>query len=192
MDYDKRAGLSVAQPLLKFIEQEALPGTGIDSSAVLNGFAALIRQMAPRNAHLLEKRDALQAKIDDAYTGRDGEPLDSKAQLKLLREIGYLVPEPAPFSIETGNVDVELSDIAGPQLVVPVTNPRYVLNAANARWGSVYDALYGTDAIPEEDGATRSGPYNPARGTKIIARGKLILDRVAALTRGRHDQDIRY
>jgi malate synthase len=192
MHYEKRAGLSVAQPLLNFIEQEVLPGTGIDSGTVWNGFAALIRQMAPRNAHLLEKRDALQAKIDDAYTGRDGEPLDVKAQIKLLRDIGYLVPEPAAFKIETGNVDVELSETAGPQLVVPVTNPRYVLNAANARWGSVFDALYGTDAISEEDGATRGGPYNPLRGAKVIARGKQILDRVAPLARGQHGQASRY
>ena len=192
MEYEKRAGLSVAKPLLSLIEQEALPGTGVESTTVWNGLAALVRRLAPRNAHLLEKRDALQAKIDDAYTGRDGEPLVSKAQIKLLREIGYLVPEPAPFSIETGNVDVELSDIAGPQLVVPVTNPRYVLNAANARWGSVYDALYGTDAISEEGGATRSGPYNPARGAKIIARGKKILDRVAALAHGQHEKAVRY
>ncbi len=192
MDYEKRAGLSVAQPLLSFIEQEALPGTGIDSSSVWNGFSALIRQMAPRNAHLLEKRDALQAKIDDAYTGRDGEPLDVNAQIKLLRDIGYLVPEPAAFKIETRNVDVELSETAGPQLVVPVTNPRYVLNAANARWGSIFDALYGTDAISEADGATRGGAYNPVRGAKIIARGKQILDLVAPLARGRHAEATRY
>jgi malate synthase len=192
MDYEKRAGLSVAKPLLNFIEQEALPGTGIDSSTLWNGFAALIRQMAPRNAHLLEKRDALQAKIDDAYTGRDGEPLDVNAQIKLLRDIGYLVPEPAAFEIETQNVDVELSETAGPQLVVPVTNPRYVLNAANARWGSIFDALYGTDAISEEDGATRGGSYNPVRGAKITARGKQILDRVAPLARGQHADATRY
>ena len=192
MEYEKRAGLSVASSVLSFIEQEVLPGSGIDSTTVWNGFAALIRQLAPRNAHLLEKRDALQAKIDDAYTGRDGEPVDAPAQLKLLREIGYLVPEPAAFKIETGNVDVELSEIAGPQLVVPVTNPRYVLNAANARWGSVYDALYGTDAISEDDGATRGGPYNPVRGAKIIARGKQILDKVAPLARGTHEQATRY
>ncbi|MBS0418134.1 MAG: malate synthase G [Proteobacteria bacterium] len=192
MSYDKRAGLSVAQSLLSLIEQEVLPGTGIDATTVWNGFAALVRQLAPRNAHLLERRDALQAKIDDAYTGRDGEPQDANRQRKLLREIGYLVAEPAPFRIETGNVDVELSEIAGPQLVVPVTNPRYVLNAANARWGSVYDALYGTDAIAEDDGATRGGQYNPVRGAKIIARGKQILDRVAPLARGEHRQVTRY
>jgi len=192
MDYEKRAGLSVARPLLSLIEQEVLPGTGIDSITLWNGLAALIRQLGPRNAHLLEKRDALQAKIDDAYTGRDGEPLTIHAQIKLLRDIGYLAPEPAPFRIDTGNVDTELSQIAGPQLVVPVTNPRYVLNAANARWGSVYDALYGTDAISEDDGATRSGPYNPVRGAQVIARGKKILDRVAPLARGGHGEATRY
>jgi malate synthase len=192
MSYDKRAGLSVAQPLLSLIEQDVLPGTGIDATTVWNGFAALVRQLAPRNTHLLERRDSLQARIDDAYTGRDGEPQDANRQLELLREIGYLVAEPAPFSIDTRNVDVELSEIAGPQLVVPVTNPRYVLNAANARWGSVYDALYGTDAIAEDGGATRSGQYNPVRGAKIIARGKQILDRVAPLARGEHRQATRY
>ena len=192
MSYEKRAGLSVAHCLLNLIEQEVLPGTGIDSTTVWNGFAVLVRQLAPRNAHLLERRDALQAKIDDAYTGRDGGPFDVNAQLKLLREIGYVVPEPARFQIETGNVDVELSNIAGPQLVVPVTNARYVLNAANARWGSVYDALYGTDAVSEEGGATRAGKYNPARGAKIIARGKQILDTAAPLARGRHEQATRY
>jgi malate synthase len=192
MGYEKRAGLSVAQPLLGLIESEALPGTGVDSSALWSGFAALLRQLAPRNAQLLEKRDGLQAKIDDAYTGRDGAPLDVKAQIELLRATGYLVPEPAPFKIDSRNVDLELSETAGPQLVVPVTNPRYVLNAANARWGSVYDALYGTDAIPEDTGATRAGKYNPVRGAKIMARGKEILDRVAPLARGHHGQAVRY
>ncbi|HWM65491.1 MAG TPA: malate synthase G [Steroidobacteraceae bacterium] len=192
MDYEKRAGLSVAQPLLSLIEREALPGTGVDGSALWNGFAAMLRQLAPRNAQLLEKRDGLQAKIDDRYTGRDGAPLDVKAQIELLREIGYLLPEPAPFRIDSRNVDVELTGIAGPQLVVPVTNARYVLNAANARWGSVYDALYGTDAVSEEGGATRAGKYNPVRGAKIIARGKEILDRVAPLARGHHAQAVRY
>jgi len=110
----------------------------------------------------------------------------------LLREIGYLTPEPSPFKIDSRNVDLELSDIPGPQLVVPVTNARYVLNAANSRWGSIYDALYGTDAIPEDDGATRAGKYNPVRGQKVIARGKQILDTAAALARGRHDQAVRY
>jgi malate synthase len=192
MGYEKRAGLSVAQPLLGLIESEVLPGTGVDSSALWSGFAALLRQLAPRNAQLLEKRDGLQAKIDDAYTGRDGAPLDVTAQIELLRATGYLVPEPAPFGIDSRNVDLELSETAGPQLVVPVTNPRYVLNAANARWGSVYDALYGTDAIPEDAGATRAGKYNPVRGAKIMARGKEILDRVAPLARGHHGQAVRY
>jgi malate synthase len=192
MVYEKRAGLSIAQPLLNLIEREALPDTGVDNSALWAGFAALLRQLAPRNAQLLEKRDALQAKIDDGYTGRDGAPLDVKAEIEVLRAIGYLVPEPAAFRIDSRNVDAELSVMAGPQLVVPVTNARYVLNAANARWGSVYDALYGTDAIGEEDGATRAGKYNPLRGAKIIARGKQILDTVAPLARGRHEQAVRY
>jgi malate synthase len=192
MGYEKRAGLSVAQPLLSLIEQEVLPGSAVDSSALWNGFAALLRQLAPRNAQLLSKRDGLQAKIDEWYAARGGKPLDVKAQIALLREIGYLIPEAAPFKIDSRNVDVELSAIAGPQLVVPVTNARYVLNAANARWGSVYDALYGTDAIAEEDGATRAGKYNPLRGAKIIARGKKILDMAAPLTRGSHEQAVRY
>jgi malate synthase len=192
MGYEKRAGLSVAQPLASLIEREALPGTRIDGSALWNGFAALLRQLAARNAQLLEKRDALQAKIDDRYTGRDGAPLDVKAQIDLLREIGYLLPEPPAFKIESRNVDTELTDIAGPQLVVPVTNARYVLNAANARWASLYDALYGTDAVSEEDGATRAGKYNPVRGAKIMARGKQILDSIAPLARGHHEQAVRY
>jgi malate synthase len=192
MGYEKRAGLSVAQPLLSLIEHEALPGSAVDSSALWNGFAALLRQLAPRNAQLLSKRDGLQTKIDEWYVARVGKPLDVKAQIALLREIGYLIPEPAPFKIDSRNVDVELSDIPGPQLVVPVTNARYVLNAANARWGSVYDALYGTDAIAEADGATRAGKYNPLRGAKIIARGKKILDMAAPLARGNHEQAVRY
>jgi malate synthase len=192
MNYEQRAGLSVAQPLLSFIEREALPGTAVDTSALWNGFATLLRQLAPRNAQLLGKRADLQSRIDSWYATHSGRPVDVKAQTAFLREIGYLVAEPAPFRIDSRNVDVELSEIAGPQLVVPVTNARYVLNAANARWGSVYDALYGTDAIPEDDGATRAGKYNPVRGAKIIARGKMILDMAAPLARGHHEQAVRY
>ena len=192
MAYEKRAGLSVAHPLLSLIEREALPGTAVDAAALWQGFAALLRQLAPLNRDLLAKRDRLQAQIDQWYQSRGGQPVDVKAQLALLREIGYVTPEPAPFKIDSRNVDAELSDIPGPQLVVPVTNARYVLNAANARWGSVYDALYGTDAIPEEDGATRAGKYNPMRGAKVIARGKKILDMAAPLTRGTHEQAVRY
>ena len=192
MAYEKRAGLSVAHPLLSLIEREALPGTAVDVTAFWQGFAGLLRQLAPLNRDLLAKRDGLQAQIDGWYQAHSGQPIDVKAQLAMLRDIGYVIPEPAPFKIDSQNVDAELSEIPGPQLVVPVTNARYVLNAANARWGSIYDALYGTDAIPEEDGATRAGKYNPVRGAKIIARGKQILDMAAPLTRGVHEQAVRY
>jgi malate synthase len=192
MEYQKRAGLSVAQPLLTLIEREVLPGIAVDASALWTGFAALLRQLAPRNRELLLKRDRLQAQIDAWYRDRGGQPIDVEAQIALLRDIGYLVPEPAAFQLDSRNVDVELSELAGPQLVVPVTNARYVLNAANARWGSLYDALYGTDAIPEDDGAARAGPYNGVRGAKVIARGKKILDGAAPLARGLHEQAVRY
>jgi malate synthase len=192
MGYEKRAGLGIAQPLLDFIEREALPGTGVEAAAFWQGIAALVGRFSPRNKELLGKRDALQSQIDTWYAARAGQPIDVTAQIALLREIGYLTPEPTPFKIDSRNVDVELSDIPGPQLVVPVTNARYVLNAANARWGSVYDAFYGTDAIAEEDGATRAGKYNPVRGQKVIARGKQILDMAAPLARGHHDQAVSY
>jgi malate synthase len=192
MSYEKRAGLSVAQSLLSFIENEALPGTGVEKAAFWDGLAVLISDLAPRNAKLLERRDILQARIDRWYSDRTGLPSDVGAQMEFLREIGYLSPEPEPFEITTTGVDAELAQTAGPQLVVPVTNPRYVLNAANARWGSLYDALYGTDAIAEEPGATRGGQYNPARGRKVIARGRAILDQSAPLARGHHAQAVQY
>jgi len=192
MGYEKRAGLSIAKPLLTFIEREALSGSGVAGTVFWNGLSTLVSELSARNRALLEKRDLLQSKIDAWYLERAGKPVDVAAQASLLREIGYLSAEPAPFRIDTRGVDAELSEIAGPQLVVPVTNARYVLNAANARWGSVYDALYGTDAIPEDDGATRSGPYNPVRGARIIARGKKILDMAAPLSGGQHEQAVRY
>ncbi len=192
MGYERRANLGVASTLVSFIEGEALPGSGVDTAAFWNGLAGLLGRFAARNRQLLDIRDRLQSRIDQWSQGHTGRPLDVASHIAFLREIGYLGPEPAPFKIDTRNVDVELSEIAGPQLVVPVTNARYVLNAANARWGSLYDALYGTDAIPEDDGATRSGTYNPVRGAKIIARGKHILDSVAPLCEGRHEQVVRY
>jgi malate synthase len=192
MGYEKRASLSVAQPLLDFVEREALPETGVEAATFWKGLAALVGRLSARNKELLGKRDALQSQIDAWYAGRAGQPADVPAQIALLREIGYLTPDARPFKIDSRNVDVELSAIPGPQLVVPVTNARYVLNAANARWGSVYDALYGTDAIAEGDGATRAGKYNPLRGQKVIARGKQILDTAAPLAHGRHDQAVRY
>jgi malate synthase len=192
MEYAKRSSLSVAQPLANFVEKEALPGSGIEPARFWDGLAALIGRLAPRNKELLAKRDRLQAQIDQWYDARAGKAVDVQGQIAFLREIGYLTPEPASFKIGTGNVDTELSEIAGPQLVVPVTNARYVLNAANARWGSLYDALYGTDAIPEDGGATRAGKYNPVRGEKVIARGRKILDLAAPLAKGSHEQATRY
>jgi malate synthase len=192
MEYEKRGNLSVAQPLLSFVEREALPGTGIAAPRFWDGLGTLVARLAPQNKELLAKRDFLQSRIDQWYEARAGKPVDVASQIPFLREIGYLTPEPAPFKIDSRDVDVELSEIAGPQLVVPVTNPRYVLNAANARWGSLYDALYGTDAISEEGGATRAGKYNPVRGQKVIARAKEILDRAVPLARGRHEEAVRY
>ena len=192
MAYEKRSGLNIDSSLLSFIEHEALPGTGVDGARFWAGFATLLSQLSGRNGELLRKRDALQAQIDRWYQSRAGKPVDVAAQIAYLREIGYLIAEPARFEIETRNVDVELSETAGPQLVVPVTNPRYVLNAANARWGSLYDALYGTDALPEDNGATRAGKYNPIRGAKVIAQAKKLLDTAAPLARGHHEQAVRY
>jgi malate synthase len=177
------AGLSVAPPLYDFLAQEALPGTGIDATAWFEGLAGLLARLAPRNAALLAKRDALQAQLDDWHRAQRGQPHDPEAAEAFLRGIGYLLPDPGPVAARTANVDPEIAGTAGPQLVVPVTNARYALNAANARWGSLYDALYGTDAL----GTPASpGPYDPARGARVMARGRALLDQVAPLAGASH------
>ncbi len=178
-----RAGLQVDGGLANFIEKEAIAGTGLDVAAFWSGFAALLGRLAPRNAALMARRDQLQAAIDDWYRGTTGQPFDVAAHRKELERIGYLVEQPQPFHIATRNVDRELSQVAGPQLVVPASNARYALNAANARWGSLYDALYGTDAL----GTPPTGKgYDKARGAEVIARGRKFLDDTAPLAGSSH------
>ncbi|MBK4718250.1 malate synthase G [Azospirillum sp. YIM DDC1] len=179
-------GLQVATELHRFIENEALPGTGVTPEQFWSGLDAILHDLAPRNRALLAKRDQLQAQIDEWYRSRRGQPLDRAAHTEFLKEIGYLLPEGPDFAVTTENVDPEISTTAGPQLVVPVMNARYALNAANARWGSLYDALYGTDAIPDTDGAERTAGYNPKRGEKVIAFARDVLDRAAPLSDGSH------
>lgn len=178
-DFVARAGLSVARPLAEFIEGEALPGTGIKGDAFWQGTATIFARFGPENRELLATRDRMQAAIDAWHRERQGTPHDSAAYQAFLREIGYLVDEPEPFTIDTAGVDPEVATMAGPQLVVPVLNARFLLNAANARWGSLYDALYGTDALP---GTARPGGYDAERGAAVIARAKAFLDDAAPLS----------
>ncbi len=186
MDAVEAGGLTVARELHDFVTREALPGTGIDAAHFWAELAALVREFAPRVRALLARRDTLQSQIDTWHAAHPARPIDPVAYQAFLREIGYLVPEPADFAIATANVDPEIATIAGPQLVVPVTNARYALNAANARWGSLYDALYGTDAIAEDGGATRGPGYNKTRGERVIARARAVLDQAAPLAAGSH------
>lgn len=181
--HEDRAGLKVAGELIALIEQDVLPGLGLDAAAFWNGAAAIFERFAPENRALLARRDALQAQIDDWHRARRGQPYDVAASQAFLKEIGYLVDEPGPFTIGTEGVDAEIARMAGPQLVVPVLNARFLLNAANARWGSLYDALYGTDALGDLPGG---GGYDAARGARVVARAKAFLDEAAPLAEGSH------
>ena len=185
-DRIEAGALQVDKELYEFINNEALPGTGVSSEAFWSGLDRVIHNLSPRNRELLATRDELQAKIDAWYQESRSEASDLPAYKTVLREIGYLVPEGVDFTVSTANVDPEISTIAGPQLVVPVTNARYALNAANARWGSLYDALYGTDAISEEGGAERTSRYNQVRGARVIAFARDFLDAAAPLAIGSH------
>ncbi|WP_054813962.1 malate synthase G [Nocardia arizonensis] len=179
-------GLQVARVLHEFIENEALPGTGVDSAAFWAGAEGVIDDLAPRNRALLAERDEIQGKLDAWHAEHRGANYDKAAYKNYLTEIGYLRPEPAAFGISTQNVDDEIATTAGPQLVVPVMNARFAINAANARWGSLYDALYGTDAIPETGGAERGRGYNKVRGDKVIEWARNFLDDAVTLITGSH------
>jgi malate synthase len=185
-------GLEVATSLFRFIEDRVLPGTGVDSMRFWQGFDAIVKDLAPKNALLLAERDRLQKELDVWHKSNPGPIRDMAAYRGFLEQIGYLVPVPANVQSTTSNVDAELALQAGPQLVVPILNARYALNAANARWGSLYDALYGTDVIPETGGAEKSGGYNPVRGAKVIAFARDFLDQIAPLAHGSHAQATGY
>ena len=180
------AGLHVDEALHSLLVNDIAPGTGVDPDAFWQGVANIWATLGPENRRLLAERESLQEQIDQWHRERKDDVFDAGAYETFLREIGYLHPEPEAFSISTENVDPEIAHIAGPQLVVPVMNARYALNATNARWGSLYDALYGTDAIPEEGGAERGGSYNPLRGDRVIAWAKDFLNTHCPLTRGSH------
>ncbi len=179
----EKFGLQVDAGLARFLEEEALPGTGVTAEAFWQGLSELAHDFGPRNRALLDKREELQAAIDAWHVERRGQPHDAEAYEAFLREIGYLVEEGPDFEIDTDRIDPEIAEIPGPQLVVPITNARYALNAANARWGSLYDALYGTDALGD---APKPGPYDPERGARVIAWGRAFLDEAVPLAEGSH------
>ncbi|TPE51040.1 malate synthase G [Amaricoccus solimangrovi] len=188
-NFVERSELLVAPELATFIEAEALPGTGIEAGAFWAGFSALAHDLGPRNRALLARREALQSQIDDWHIARRGQPHDRDAYKAFLTEIGYLLPEGEDFTIDTENVDPEIATVPGPQLVVPITNARFALNAANARWGSLYDGLYGTDAM---GGLPAPGGYDRGRGARVVARARVFLDEAFPVEGTSHADARRY
>jgi len=184
--------LQVATNLYRFVEDKVLPGTGVDSAAFWQGFDAIVADLAPKNIALLAERDRLQGEIDSWHKAHPGPITDMPAYRAFLEQIGYLVPQPANVTTTTADVDAELAEQAGPQLVVPILNARYALNAANARWGSLYDALYGTDAISESGGAEKGKAYNPIRGARVIEFARTLLDQAAPLEAASHKDSAGY
>jgi malate synthase len=190
-DYVKAGNLQVAVELYEFINSEVLPGTGVDQEQFWSGLGSLVQELAPRNRELLKVRDEIQEKLNSWHRENNGD-FDFEKYKSFLNEIGYLEPETEDYQVTTEAVDEEVALQAGPQLVVPVNNARYAINAANARWGSLYDALYGTDAISEENGAEKGLGYNPVRGDKVIAYGRDFLDKAASLAEGSHKDAEKY
>jgi malate synthase len=188
----QKGGLQIAEELFNLVENDIAPGTGVDTDHFWTEFEAILNDLAPKNKALLAKRDDMQAQIDAWHKERTGQGHDAASYKAFLQEIGYLLPEGDDFKVTTQNVDEEIATQAGPQLVVPVKNARFALNAANARWGSLYDALYGTDAISEEGGAERAGGYNPTRGAKVIAFARNHLNNAAPLATGSHVDSTSY
>jgi len=185
-------GLKVNEELYHLVRDEIAPGTGVNADRFWKSFGEIVRDLAPKNRALLEKRDKLQKQIDQYHLARKGQPFNREEYKTFLKEIGYLIPEGKRFKVTTANVDPEITEIAGAQLVVPLDNARYALNAANARWGSLYDALYGTNVIPEEDGVEKGESYNPRRGAKVIAYTEDFLDKVVGLKRGSFSEVTRF
>ena len=179
--YIKKGSLSVSTDLELFLKSEVLPGLDLSDEHFWTSLEKIINEFSPRNKELLEIRESMQEQIDAWHLANPGQEKNLDVYKDFLKDIGYLLPEREDFTISTDNVDPEIASIAGPQLVVPVMNARFALNAANARWGSLYDALYGTDMISEEDGASRAGAYNPKRGDKVIEFAKAFLDKNFAL-----------
>ncbi|MEM7129749.1 MAG: malate synthase G [Chloroflexota bacterium] len=184
--------LHIDQQLHDLIQDEIAPGTGVDPTDFWTAFEQIVADLGPKNRALLERRDALQKQIDEWYISGQGQSASAKERKAFLSEIGYLLPEGDDFSVSTTNVDPEIAQVSGPQLVVPVDNARYALNAANARWGSLYDAFYGTDVIDEADGKEKGAAYNPTRGAAVVARAKALLDEIAPLAEGSYADASRF